>query len=143
MRIVLNLDDPETAEAQLRELAEKLRSFPQAVAEESAQNIHYYTEKGSVRARVEPIANGNVIVAENDQIAFLEFGAGFPAQNITIEGLTTYPGAWSEDHRETFQNYKGDPEEYMYNREPQMAMQNEAHRLIKDTERKAQEYFGN
>lgn len=143
MRIVLNLDDPETAEAQLRELAEKLRSFPQAVAEESAQNIHYYTEKGSVRARVEPIANGNVIVAENDQIAFLEFGAGFPAQNITIEGLTTYPGAWSEDHRETFQNYKGDPEEYMYNRDPQMAMQNEAHRLIKDTERKAQEYFGN
>ena len=143
MKIVLNLDDPETAEAQLRELAEKLRSFPQAVAEESAQNIHYYTEKGSVRARVEPIANGNVIVAENDQIAFLEFGAGFPAQNIAIEGLTTYPGAWSEDHRETFQNYKGDPEEYMYNRDPQMAMQNEAHRLYKDTERKAQEYFGN
>lgn len=143
MKIVLNLDDPETTEAQLRELAEKLRNFPQAVAEESAQNIHYYTEKGSVSARVEPIADGNRIVAENDQIAFMEFGAGFPAQNITIEGFTTYPGAWSEDHAQTFQRFKGDPDNYMFNRDPQMAMQNEAHRLIKDTERKAQEYFGN
>lgn len=143
MRLVIDLTNPSEAEAQLRELAEKLRNFPKIVAEESAQNIHYFTEKGSVRARVESIADGNRIVAENDQIAFMEFGAGFPAQNTTIEGLTTYPGAWSEDHAQTFQRFKGDPDDYMYNRDPQMAMQNEAHRLIKDTERKAQEYFGN
>ncbi len=143
MKIVINLDKPEEAEAQLRELAEKIRNFAHEVATESAQNIHYATENGSVGATVEPIEKGYAVVARNPQIAFMEFGAGFPAQNITIEGFTTYPGAYSEDHAQTFQNYKGDPDEYMYNRDPQMAMQNEAHRLIKDTERKAQEYFGN
>ena len=142
MKIVIDLNKPEEAEAQLRELAEKIRNFAHEVATESAQNIHYTTEGGSVGARAEEIAGGYAVVAENPQIAFMEFGAGFPAQNITIEGFTTYPGAWSEDHAQTFQNWTGDPDNYMYNRDPQMAMQNEAHRLIKDTERKAKEYFG-
>lgn len=119
----------------LEELAVKLESFPSAVGFDSMMRIpypHTTSESGHGVTR---------IVSSGRGIAFEEFGAGFDADTYTDEGFYTEPGIWSQDHKQTFQNWNRDPSMYPYNVTPTRYMRTEAERLPSAIIEKAREYF--
>lgn len=139
MKIEVTWDNLDESIKQLKELAEKIKQFPKDVAQESMSHIGY-SGTGVSYSEGE-----NKVFASGDQIAFAEFGAGFYADTTTLkvdgQSMESYPGVWSEDHAQTFQNYSGDPSSYKYNRQPQHQMQNEVERLRSNTEQKAKDFF--
>lgn len=147
MKLTITLDNLDDAIKQLSELAKQLRQFPEDVADESKNSVGYE------QMMVEMSPGMHKIKAIGDGIAFAEYGAGFVADDTTLEledggTLNSYPGVWSNDHEKTFQQHmfkilygKALESDYKYNREPQRKMQTEAERLRNQTELKAKDYF--
>lgn len=70
---------------------QKLSELTKALAELGAEATGY----GSM-VRVEETDNGCKIIAHDEQIAFIEFGAGDAATYMnTVDGVDIYPGSWS------------------------------------------------
>ena len=70
---------------------QKLSELTKALAELGAEATGY----GSM-VRVEETDNGCKIIAQDEQIAFIEFGAGDAATYMnTVDGVDIYPGSWS------------------------------------------------
>ncbi len=135
MTLEITLDNLKESVKALRNLAKQIEQFPHDVAMESASNVGYSN------VNVEQTDSANIVTASGNQIAFEEFGAGFVAEVADIGDFHTEPGIWSEDHAKTYQNWKGDMEDYPYNRQPKMEMQKEAERLRNETENKAKGYL--
>lgn len=149
MTIDITLDNLDTAIKKLEDLSKKLERFGKDVAYESMENVRY---DGSNPVLIEI---GDQLIIENvgDQVVFQEFGAGFPAQETTIEidgaSYASYPGVYSNDHADTYYKHlmkmaygNATEEDYRYNREPGMKMQKEVERLRNYTDQKAKDYFG-
>lgn len=71
---------------------------------------------------------GYFIRAEGEEVCFIEFGTGVRAEpgplldNLESDlGFVIYPGSWSIEHEQTFQNWKegGEHGEYEYNNFPE------------------------
>lgn len=140
MIITISLDNLDEALRQVTELQEKVREFPHEVAQESADNIRY--DKASTY--MISTDGEHKVRVRGDQLAFQEYGAGFTADYDMIGNIPTYPGVYSEDHKETFQKHLAQgkaPGTYRYNRTAQRKMRNEVERLRRNTESKAQGYF--
>ncbi len=139
MTIDITLDNLDTAIKQLEELAEKIEQFPEDVATESWNRIPY-ADTGISRSEGQ-----HTVFASGEGIAFQEFGSGFYAQvtsiNINGSDAPSYPGVWSEDHKNTFATWQGHDWAYPYNNQPTRYMQDEAERLRRETELKAKDYF--
>ena len=70
---------------------QKLSELTKALAELGAEATGY----GSM-VRVEETDNGCKIIAHDEQIAFIEFGAGDTATYLkAVDGVDIYPGSWS------------------------------------------------
>ena len=140
MKLVITWDNLDDAINQLKELAEKIRQFPNDVAQESSDRIPY-SGTGVSYSEGE-----NHVYASGEGIAFQEYGSGFYADvtSINIDGknMPSYPGVWSEDHKNTFATWQGHDWAYPYNNQPTHYMQDEVERLRRDTEPKAKDYFG-
>lgn len=145
MNITISLDNLDSAIKQIEELQSKLESFTAELADETKVGIAYpgvsVNHNGS---------GSHTIIAEDDNIAFMEFGAGYVAdyeegfQEFGGDNFHTEPGIWSESHRRTFQHHQASgkaPSTYRYNRVPQNRMQRTAMRLIDTTPQKAKDYF--
>lgn len=151
MKLEITWDNLDTAIEQLKELAEKIKQFPKDVAQESMSHISY-SGTGVSYSEGE-----NKVFASSHGIAFQEFGAGFYADETTLnidgKNVSSYPGVWSADHARTFQAWqfrqlgrmntseRVHDSQYPYNVEPSHTMQNEAERLRRDTEARAKDYF--
>ena len=126
----------------LDEFIRKVTEAPKELARESARNVGYAlviadTSDGENRV----IAS----TADDDgNIAFSEWGAGFLASTVNLEGFSSAPGDWSADHARTFQTHLEKnlpPETYPHNRVPQLKMTNEAERLRNEAETILKGYF--
>lgn len=71
----------------------KIAELMMALGEEGKTASGY----GSI-VTVEPTESGCRIVARDEQIAFIEFGAGDTAYDYPrrVDGVSIYPGSWSE-----------------------------------------------
>lgn len=148
MNININLLDSRSIDKALKQLEDlklKIRDFSADFAEESRMKVGY--------PNVSVIHHGqgkHTIVASDDQIAFMEWGAGFTADtnsgfgDLGGDSFFTYPGVWSKDHERTFQRWVAsnkDPSAYRYNRQPLRGMETTARNMRSDVFRFAQERF--
>ena len=95
-KIVIDLDYHSiyTAIQQLEREKEWRQKKIAEVTEELARMGAEETGYGSM-VRVEEAENGFSIFAKDDQIAFIEFGAGDTAVTQSFDDFTTGPGTWS------------------------------------------------
>lgn len=136
MNINISLDNLDKAIEQLNDLQNRLESFPEHLAKSASDDIksHYAITVTS--------QDGNTTIdAERKGIAFIEYGAGFYADETSIGDLESYPGVWSEDHAQTFQNWNGEEDKYPYNMYPHHYMESVVQTLETDAERIARDYF--
>lgn len=148
MNIKINLDNLDDAIQQIAKLETQMQSFTVDVTEEARLGVSY--PNVSVKHNG---SGSHTIIAEGwqeNEIAFLEFGAGYVAD--TKDGFPefggdefhTEPGIWSASHMQTFQKHQASgkaPSTYRYNRVPQNKMQRAAQKLVSNTAQKAREYF--
>lgn len=91
--------DVGSIDAAIRELKEvkrhrdeKIAELMKALAEAGLEATGY-----GPMVRVEETDNGCKIIAHDEQIAFIEFGAGDTATYMnTVDGIDIYPGSWSK-----------------------------------------------
>ena len=144
MKIKITLDNLNDAIKQIEALKTKVENFTADLAEDAKSGIGYSS------VSVNHSGENHSIIAEDDNIAFAEFGAGYMAD--TVDGFSrlggddfvSYPGIWSESHGRTFQHHQAsgkDPSTYKYNRRPLRYMESTALRLHQSIEQKAREYF--
>lgn len=91
----LDVGSIDTAIRELKEVKrhrdEKIAELMKALAEAGLEATGY----GSM-VWVEETDNGCKIIAHDEQIAFIEFGAGDAATYMnTVDGVDIYPGSWS------------------------------------------------
>lgn len=89
------------------------------------------------------------IVANGDQVCFLEFGTGVYAdsshQYASRVPIKVYPGSWSEDHENTYQRWLArgnDPGDYPYNTLPIRGMLHAYNAMRDRAPQLAREVFG-
>ena len=100
----------------------------------------------------EPFQEGNIhgvsVIAQGDEIGFIEFGAGVYAgqgnefsENAPFE---VYPGSWSKDHAQTYQKWVegGRKGEYKWNKIPTNAFPQAYAILRNSVHHTAEEIFG-
>lgn len=96
--------------------------------------------------------NGTITIgADDDEICFIEFGAGVYAESekndlsIYTKGLGFYvfPGSWSLFHKKTYQRWEaeGRPGEYQYNIQPLRGLHTAYNLILNDLEKLAKEVF--
>lgn len=144
MNITIDLENLDDAIKQIEDLEMRVERFTADVATDARDKVGY-TSMSVVHAE-----NTHTIVASGDEIAFEEWGAGYPADmNVGFEQLggdsfLTHPGIWSESHARTFQHHmqSGDPPStYRYNRKPLRRMEKTAVDIHYNIAQKAREYF--
>ena len=120
----------------LDELIAQVTAYPKAYAEDMAKTTGYSF------VRVDSSEGCNEIVAQDDQIAFMEYGTGFVAPSMEVEGVGEVGGGtWSEDHQRTYQNWQGDPMRYRYNKSPKYGMTHAIETMETTAETRAWGYF--
>lgn len=150
----LDTADIDRAISELKEygdsIKQKANELCQNLAEDGKQmaEIYYsYADKtdgnGDVSVAVEPVENGYKVLASGEHVAFREFGAGATAQAGTFGDLTTYGGAWSQDHAKQYWEhgrwyFKGTRYTEI---QPTMAMQHASEEIRRNISRTAREVF--
>lgn len=112
----------------------------------------WYGYDGEVSVYTEKIPNGYAVIAEGEQVCFLEFGTGvFANEYHPFSGqmpFTIRAGSWSETHARTWQRYlathPNDPEgkNYPHNTENKMAMYEAYKAMSREYERLTREELG-
>lgn len=84
---------------------------------------------GAVTVYAEKTNDGYAVIAEGEEVCFLEFGAGVYTDNghpfASEAPFIIKAGSWSETHAQTWQKWieaGKDPEKYPYNQPPLRAM---------------------
>jgi len=111
LKIRVNISNPDSIKnavdkitAYEKKLDEKIKTVLTRLAKMGTQLVDYHFSSGEgTEFEVTCVVNGNnaMIIAEGDDVVFLEFGAGFGTDDHT-DGMETsglppiYPGSWSE-----------------------------------------------
>ena len=88
------------------------------------------------------------ITATGERVCFIEFGAGVFSDSshpyASEVPIKVYPGSWSEDHAQTYQEWvkKGRKGWYRYNRYPRYAMLTAYNKMVDYVPELAREVFG-
>lgn len=122
-------------QAFLEDLMERVaKRLAEEVAKPIAESEYGYDE--GINVYVEKRGDDYAIMAEGDEVCFIEFGAGVYADPSHLFSDKTpfevRSGSWSEKHAQTWQRWiegGNDPEKYPYNVEPRKGMY-EAYKAI-------------
>lgn len=147
--------DLASIDAALEEVNNYINSFT-AKCEEFAKRLAEYGSdvagllfgKGTVMT-VEKVSDGvYTITATGKRVCFLEFGAGVFSDSshpyASEVPIKVYPGSWSEDHENTYQEWvdNGMQGWYRYNQLPHYAMLTAYNRMVDYVPKLAREVFG-
>lgn len=135
--------------AYLEDFKDKEQQFLEQLAETAKNALETAYNSSHITVTYEPFQDGAIhgvnVIAGGKGIGFIEFGAGVYAgegsefkDNAPFE---VYPGSWSENHAQTYQEWvkNGQQGEYRYNRQPANAfpqayaiLKNSAHTLARE-----------
>ena len=150
-KITLNIKSIEAAIERVnkyKNIESKLDELCEKIAILGVDTANYSYGQGIVRHEKTP--TGYMIIAQDQQICFLEFGTGTLtdidkfSQEVSIE---VYPGSWSKDHAKTYERWlsTGEPSSpfggYLYDSPPKRGMWNASLEMKKEIKRLVEETF--
>ena len=112
----------------MSEALEKLQAFQpmlflSLLGDRIVEELQVYYPESKVTVDHSPVEGGNgaysmSVSASGDQLLFIEFGTGFPADESMGLSFGFGAGSWSDDHADTFNQWLQSgqpPEDYPYN----------------------------
>lgn len=147
--------DLASVNAALEELTRYIDSFTARCEEFAGRLAKYGADvagllfgNGTVMT-VEKVSDGvYTITANGERVCFIEFGAGVFSDSshpyASEVPIKVYPGSWSEDHAQTYQQWVANGRKgwYRYNRYPRYAMLTAYNRMVDYVPELAREVFG-